>query len=132
MTESDIENALTAALQAVSGLPRIILPNEATDALAPPYIALEFIRTAPDPQYLNLKHELTGTMQAGLVTQKGSFTADAKTYAEIIVSALPMNRQITAGDGTIRIAARPAIIGGYVDGERWRTPVQIRYRGWTT
>lgn len=131
MTESEIEDAIREALEDVAGLPTILWPNDATALPTLPYVVVEIVRFDPVQAQIAGKHALTGLLQASVLIAQGRYNSEAKAYADLIVAAFPAGTSIAAGDGSITVTRRPAILSGYEDPaiNAWRTPVQVAYRG---
>lgn len=135
MSELAITDALLTHIGQIAGRPlygggaksRIVWPDDPAsdpEKSAAPRWEVNIGRQAPSAVNLAGDQQRGGECRIVIVTEYGGYEAETRPFIAAIEAAFPPG--ITLGD--IQIIDAPHVVGGFKDGEEYRTPVLIRYQ----
>jgi len=130
--EARILEALLVHLQTLTGTPPVIWSNVQYPAQgqtkADQYIIVSFSPGTPTQEVIDSldENKHVGILGLGLMSPLNGGELDSQELGGKVADHFH-GRVLASGSTKVRITARPRVAGGYVDGDRWRTPVTVPF-----
>lgn len=131
--ETDILRALFGRVATIPGgteivYPDMVYPAEAEQARADTYILVTHspnnpLRWGIDPE----AHQYRGVLSLALLTKLGLGAENVSELSGTITAHFPADLELRSGSVALRLPRNAHAVGGYRDGDRWRTPIVVEY-----
>lgn len=136
MSQANIEGALEAAIRTMALPAGVTDPDKftawrnnafATPAVTVPYQEVLFIYADPDNIEFGANFQEVGYMQINLMYPLQTGTGAARARGQLLRTTFARGNTFTLNGETVTINRTPTVSDGFVDGDRWRVVVKIRF-----
>jgi len=130
--EGRILEAMLAHLKTWSGGIPIIYSNiqypDVGQAKANEYIVVSYSPGTPEALFIKSteQNKHSGILGLSIMSPLNMGELDSQEIGGSLANHFH-GKVLNSGSATVRITARPRVAGGYVDGDRWRTPVTVPF-----